>query len=45
MWAGFAAYLGALVVAPRRGRRLGWSAIVAQTSRRPSAGAAARKAR
>ena len=28
MWAGFAAYLGALVVAPRLGRRLVWSAIV-----------------
>lgn len=28
MWAGFAAYLGALVAAPRLGRRLVWGAIV-----------------
>jgi hypothetical protein len=29
MWAGFAAYLGALVLAPRLDRRLVWAAIVA----------------
>jgi hypothetical protein len=28
MWAGFAAYLGALVAAPRLGRRVTWAAIV-----------------
>jgi hypothetical protein len=28
MWGGFAAYLGALVLAPRLGRRLVWTAIV-----------------
>jgi len=28
MWAGFAAYLGALVLAPRLGRRFVWAAIV-----------------